>query len=404
MFDLVDQAVDFVLSKINRSIGTRAESARAPRTYEIPAEVVTEAIVNAVAHRDYTDNGSVQVMLFADRLEVRNPGRLPTTLTLEKLREAHSSVPGNPLLAESLYLTEYIERMGTGTLDMIRRCVEAGLPEPEFAVTDGFVTTIRRVVVPERVSGRLVGAAVAVTGGGAAGFGGPVQARGQAGGQAGHAEGQVRGHAGGQEGQVGGQAEGQARGQEGQAALSAKEIAMLRACLGGAVPAETLSATVGHSSRTGHFKRWLKPLLAGGFLEMTVPDRPTSPAQQYRLTDKGRAAVAPDGNGQTGGEAEDEGGGQAEGQEGQAALSAKEIAMLQACLDDPVAADALMATAGHVSRTGQFRRWLHRLLRDGLLEMTVPGKPRSPAQRYRLTQRGRAFLIRACVGHQDEGV
>ena len=37
-------------------------------------EVVREAIVNAVAHRDYTSNGSVQVMLFADRLEVWNPG------------------------------------------------------------------------------------------------------------------------------------------------------------------------------------------------------------------------------------------------------------------------------------------------------------------------------------------
>ena len=65
---------------------------------------MTEAIVNAVAHRDHTDNGSVQVMLFADRLEVWNPGRLPPALTLEKLREAHRSVPGNPLLAESLYL------------------------------------------------------------------------------------------------------------------------------------------------------------------------------------------------------------------------------------------------------------------------------------------------------------
>ena len=60
-FELVDQAVDFVLSKINRSIGTRAETVRAPTTYEIPKEVVTEAVVNAVAHRDYTDNGSVQV-------------------------------------------------------------------------------------------------------------------------------------------------------------------------------------------------------------------------------------------------------------------------------------------------------------------------------------------------------
>ena len=143
-FDLVDQAVDFVLSKINRSIGTRAETPRAPTTYEIPKEVVTEAIVNAVAHRDYTNNGSVQVMLFADRLEVRNPGSLPPSLTLAELRVSHGSVPGNPLLAESMYLAEYIERMGTGTLDMIRRCVEAGLPEPEFAVTDGFVATVRR--------------------------------------------------------------------------------------------------------------------------------------------------------------------------------------------------------------------------------------------------------------------
>ena len=144
VFDLVDQAVDFVLSKINRSIGTRSESPRAVRTYEIPKEVVTEAIVNAVAHRDYTDTSSVQVMLFSDRLEVWNSGRLPPQLTLEKLRVPHGSVPRNPLLAQSMYLVEYIERMGTGTLDMIKRCVEAGLPEPKFSVEDGFVTAISR--------------------------------------------------------------------------------------------------------------------------------------------------------------------------------------------------------------------------------------------------------------------
>ncbi len=97
-------------------------------------KVVTEAIVNAVVRRDYTDN-SIQVMLFADRLEVvwkyAIPAGFRQPLTLEKLHEAHRSVPGNPLLGEALYLTEYIERMGTGTLDMIRRCVEASLPEPE---------------------------------------------------------------------------------------------------------------------------------------------------------------------------------------------------------------------------------------------------------------------------------
>ena len=143
-FELVDQAVDFVLSKIDLAVGTRAKSAEVPVTYEIPPEVVREAIVNAVAHRDYTSTGSVQVMLFADRLEVWNPGTLSPSLTLEKLRKPHGSFPANPLMAESLYLAKYIERMGTGTGDMITFCSNAGLREPEFSLTDGFVVTIWR--------------------------------------------------------------------------------------------------------------------------------------------------------------------------------------------------------------------------------------------------------------------
>lgn len=233
MFDLVDQAVDFVLSKIALSIGTQAESIEIPTAHEILKEVVTEAVVNAVAHRDYTHNGSVQVMLFADRLEVWNPGGLPPSLTLEKLRSAHGSVPGNPLLAESLYLAEYIERMGTGTLDMIRQCVEANLPEPQFAVTNGFVATVRR----ESFAG---------------------QAEVQAGVQA---------------------------------VLSDKEAAMLRACLGGPVPSEALLATVGYSSRTRNFRKWLARLLREKLLELTALGKPTSPFQRYRLTEKGKAAI-----------------------------------------------------------------------------------------------------------------
>ena len=147
VFEMVDDAVDFVLSKIALSVGTRAESAQVPVAYEIPKEVVREAIVNAVAHRDYANNASVQVMLFADRLEVWNPGSLPWPLTLEKLRGPHQSVPGNRLLARAMYFVKYIEEMGTGTLDMIRRCAEAGLAEPEFEAAGGFVVRIRRAAL-----------------------------------------------------------------------------------------------------------------------------------------------------------------------------------------------------------------------------------------------------------------
>jgi ATP-dependent DNA helicase RecG len=92
VFDLVDQAVDFILAKVARSVGTRAENTRAPVTYELPKEVVAEAVVNAIAHRDYASNASVQVMLFADRLEIWNPGDLPSALTTQDLRIPHASI------------------------------------------------------------------------------------------------------------------------------------------------------------------------------------------------------------------------------------------------------------------------------------------------------------------------
>jgi predicted HTH transcriptional regulator len=152
VFDLVDQAVDFVMAKIARSVGTHGQGPEAPVQYELPRDAVVEAIVNAVAHRDYASNASVQVMLFADRLEVWNPGELPPTLTPDKLRIPHASIPRNPLIADPLFLARYIEKAGTGTLDMIARCREAELPEPEFRQDGGqFVQTLYRDWLTEAV-------------------------------------------------------------------------------------------------------------------------------------------------------------------------------------------------------------------------------------------------------------
>ena len=145
VFELVDQSVFFVMSKIAAAVGTRAESNRAPVTYEVPRAAVAEAIVNAVAHRDYASNASVQVMLFADRLEIWNPGHLPPSLTPESLRVPHASIPHNPLIAEPLFLTRYVEKAGTGILDMIGLCEAAGLPAPQFRQEgEQFIQTLWR--------------------------------------------------------------------------------------------------------------------------------------------------------------------------------------------------------------------------------------------------------------------
>ena len=145
VFDQVDQAVDFVMAKVARAVTPQEGTPASQVEYELPYKVVREAIVNAIAHRDYTSNAGVQVMLFADRLEVWNPGELPPGLTPEKLRHPHSSIPHNPLIAEPLFWVRYVEKLGTGTLDMIALCQEAGLPELEFRQDGGqWVVTVWR--------------------------------------------------------------------------------------------------------------------------------------------------------------------------------------------------------------------------------------------------------------------
>lgn len=144
IFELVDQAVGFVMGHIDAKVGTRDKSASVDIDYELPVKAVAEAIVNAIVHRDYSSNASVQVMLFRDRLEILNPGNLPFGLSLSQLSKEHSSVPANPILANPVYLAGYIERLGTGTTDIIEQCEAMGLPTPQFMQDAFFKVVIYR--------------------------------------------------------------------------------------------------------------------------------------------------------------------------------------------------------------------------------------------------------------------
>jgi ATP-dependent DNA helicase RecG len=156
LFEQVDMALDFVLSKLDRSVGTRAESVQAPVRQEVPPDVVREAIVNAIAHRDYASDAAVQVSVFADRVEVWNPGELPKPLTPERLRHPHSSIARNHRICEVLFLARYIEKFGTGTLMMIRESLAHALPEPDFVQQAGeLVTTVWREWLTEKVLSEL---------------------------------------------------------------------------------------------------------------------------------------------------------------------------------------------------------------------------------------------------------
>ena len=145
LFSQVDEAANFVLSVTNVSVGTRALGPQAPVRLEIPRDVIQEAIVNAVVHRDYTSDAAIQVAVFSDRVEIWNPGELLPPLTPDSLRVPHRSITRNHQICESMFLAGYIEKYGTGTLMMIRESVEHALPEPMFKQSGGeFVAVVGR--------------------------------------------------------------------------------------------------------------------------------------------------------------------------------------------------------------------------------------------------------------------
>jgi len=140
---MIDAAVGFVMQHIDAYVGTHTK-ASVDVIYEIPYEAVLETIVNACTHRSYTSNGSVQVELYPDRLEVSNPGTLPYGFTIEQLTKLHNSQPINPILAHPVFLAGYIERIGTGTTDIVEKCIAAGLPTPEYKQDSEFKVVIWR--------------------------------------------------------------------------------------------------------------------------------------------------------------------------------------------------------------------------------------------------------------------
>lgn len=86
-----------------------------------PSESIREALVNAVAHRDYSiSNQKITVYLFEDRLEITSPGALSNTLTLEKIKYGNSA-PRNLFLVKYLDNMRYIDGLGRGVPRMIRQ-------------------------------------------------------------------------------------------------------------------------------------------------------------------------------------------------------------------------------------------------------------------------------------------
>lgn len=98
---------------------------------EYPFDAVRELLVNAVAHRDYNQQGdNIHLNIFSDRLEVSSPGGLPGPVTLENLLEARYS--RNPVIVQVLSDMGFVERLGYGLDRVVTLMQQNGLPKPRF--------------------------------------------------------------------------------------------------------------------------------------------------------------------------------------------------------------------------------------------------------------------------------
>lgn len=117
---------------------------------EYPTFAWQEALVNAVAHRDYSITGAaIEVWMFDDRVEVRSPGLPPPPVTLEQLQQ-HKNIhcSRNPLMVRVLADLGYLREIGEGIPRMFQEMEHYGLRAPEFR-NEGFlfVVTLRNTPV-----------------------------------------------------------------------------------------------------------------------------------------------------------------------------------------------------------------------------------------------------------------
>jgi ATP-dependent DNA helicase RecG len=229
----------------NTRLAYRIETLRRQNIPEYPMKGLREAITNAVMHRDwFVEGANVFVEIYTDRIEVVSPGGLPKGMTLADL--GRKSVRRNALIADLLHRIGFIEKAGTGVKRIRDEAREGGYPEPVWEA-NGFTTAIFRPN-PE-----------------------------------------VRAAAEAQSGI--GSAPGAPHAPRKYPASTPQVQAILRAASRSATSREELQAAAGIADREHFRKTYLRDLIAAGLLELTIPDKPRSSRQRYRLTAQGAALL-----------------------------------------------------------------------------------------------------------------
>jgi ATP-dependent DNA helicase RecG len=206
--------------------------------FPVPLDALREILLNAIMHRDYSHySGYVAIVVFDDRIEIRSYGHLPTGITVEQLSKKHDSKPTNPLIAEAFHRTGAVEIWGRGTNRVISMCKKYGTAVPVFEDRNGFMHVTFKT---EMVAGK-----------------------------------------------AGLRPESQPESQP-ESRPESLESRVLLVLKNGSLGKQEISARLGQKDVSGQLNIVVRSLVDEGLIGLTIPDKPKSRLQKYRLTGKGR--------------------------------------------------------------------------------------------------------------------
>ena len=139
--DIAEQTM--VAIKNNIRTPSRINELKREEAPSYPLIVLREAIVNCLVHRNYSIYGSkIRLFMFDDRIEFRSPGRLPNTVTIEKMKIG-VSFARNPFLVKYMENMRYIDQLGRGIPMIIKSMLSFSYKEPTLTeLGEEFILTI----------------------------------------------------------------------------------------------------------------------------------------------------------------------------------------------------------------------------------------------------------------------
>lgn len=144
LFEQVEKTMELLFTKYIKAMISYDDIYRI-ETFEYPKEAIREALLNAIAHKDYTGATPIQISVYKDKIMIWNYGELPENWTIDTLQKKHSSIPHNPDISNAFFRIGYIEAWGRGIRKMNEQCAVAGLPKPLYYYeSSGFWVVFRK--------------------------------------------------------------------------------------------------------------------------------------------------------------------------------------------------------------------------------------------------------------------